>query len=85
MRPVVVAILREHSQLLEHSSRGGGVAARELHLDEQREDCRAIRIRRRRALEAEAAQIPRQGELAARQCDPRERAFGGRVPVEAVQ
>ena len=48
------------------------VAASELHFDEQAEQERAIRIGRRGALEAQADELLRQSELAARQCDSRE-------------
>ena len=71
-RPVVIAVGRKNGQLVKRLLRGGEVAACELHLDEQGEHGRAIRIGRRRALEAQAAEVPGQSEVAACQRDPRE-------------
>ena len=84
-RPVVVAVACKNGQLVKRLFRGGEVAACELHLDEQGEHGRAIRIGRRRALEAQAAEVPCQSEVAARQRDPRQRALGARVPVDAFE
>jgi hypothetical protein len=71
-RAVVIAVARKHGQLVERFLRGDEVAECELHLDEQGEHGRAIRIGRRRALEAQAAEVPRKSKVAARQSDPRE-------------
>jgi hypothetical protein len=71
-RPVVFAIERKNGQLVKRLVRGGEVAACELHVDEQGKRRRAIRIGRRRALEAQAGEVPCQSEVAACQRDPRE-------------
>ena len=84
-RPVVVAVDRKNGQLVERLFRVGEVAACELHLDKQGEHRRAIRIGRRRALKAQAAEVPCQSEVAACQRDPREQPLGARVPVEAFE
>ena len=71
-RTVVLAVDRKLGELVKRLFRGSEVAAGELHLDEQAEHRRAIRIGRRRALEAQAAEVPCQSEVAACQRDPRE-------------
>ena len=84
-RPVVFAVDLEHGQLLDRLFRRGDVVAGELHLDEQGEHGRAIRIGRGSALEAQPAEIPCQSKVAACQRDLRERPPGARVPVEAFE